>query len=105
MAETAHQATHHGYKGYVVIWGWLLAMTLLALGAGEYLPTGTLKALVLVGITLAKVLLIAAFFMHLKTEKLNLIMITFAPIILSLIMFFFMSPDMAETATRAFYLR
>ena len=101
MAET----THHGYKGYVVIWGWLLVMTLLALGAGEFLETGFLKTLVLVGITLAKVILIAAFFMHLRTERLNLIMITFTPIVLSLILFFFMAPDMAETATRVFHLR
>jgi len=102
MAEAAH---HSGYKSYFIIWAWLLAMTLLALGAGEFLPTGVLKALVLVGITLAKVILIAAFFMHLRTEKLNLIMITFIPVILALIMFSFMSPDMGETATRTFYLR
>jgi caa(3)-type oxidase subunit IV len=102
MADATH---HSGYRTYFVIWGWLLVMTLLALGAGEVSMPGGLKALILVGITLAKVILIAAFFMHLRTEKLNLIMITFAPIILSLIMFFFMSPDMAESATRVFYLR
>jgi caa(3)-type oxidase subunit IV len=102
MSETTHQA---GYKGYLVIWVWLLVMTLLALGAGEFLPSGVLKTLALVGITLAKVILIAAFFMHLRTEKLNLIMITFTPIVLALIMFFFMSPDMAESTTRTFHLR
>lgn len=99
------EAAHHSYKPYFVIWGWLLVMTVLALMAGELMTTGTLKALVLVGTTLAKVILIAAFFMHLRTERLNLIMITFIPIILALIMFFFMSPDMGETATRTLYLR
>lgn len=102
MTDTVH---HPGYKSYLIIWGWLLVMTLLALGAGEYLPSGIIKALALVGVTLAKVILIAAFFMHLRTEKLNLIMITFAPIILSLIMFFFMSPDMGDSATRTLHLR
>jgi caa(3)-type oxidase subunit IV len=102
MAEAAH---HSGYKGYLIIWVWLLVMTMLALGAGEFLPSGIIKTLALVGITLAKVVLIAAFFMHLKAEKLNLIMITFAPIILALIMFFFMSPDMGDSATRTLYLR
>ena len=102
MAEAAH---HSGYKGYLVIWGWLLLMTVLALGVGEFMPTGLLKTLALVGITLAKVVLIAAFFMHLRTEKLNLVLITFAPIILALIMFFFMSPDMGDSATRTLYLR
>lgn len=102
MSEETH---HFSHRDYFVIWGWLLAMTLLALGAGEFLPTGLLKTLVLIGVTLAKVVLIAAFFMHLRTEKLNLIMITFAPIVLSLIMFFFMSPDMGDTATRTLHLR
>jgi caa(3)-type oxidase subunit IV len=102
MTEAVH---NHSYKSYFVIWGWLLVMTVLALLAGEFMPTGIFKALVLVGITLAKVVLIAAFFMHLRTERLNLIMITFAPIILALIMFFFMTPDMGETATRTLYLR
>lgn len=103
MTETAHD--HPGVKSYLIIWVWLLVMTALALLAGELLPTGGFKALVLVGITLAKVVLIAAFFMHLRTEKLNLIMITFAPIILALIMFSFMSFDMGESATRTLYLR
>lgn len=102
MAEAAH---HHSYKPYFVIWGWLLGMTLLALVAGEFMTTGALKALVLVGTTLAKVILIAAFFMHLRTERLNLIMITFIPILLALIMFSFMSLDMRETATHVFHLR
>lgn len=102
MTETAH---HHSYKPYFVIWGWLLVMTILALLAGELIPTGTFKALVLVGTTLAKVVLIAAFFMHLRTERLNLIMITFIPIFLALIMFFFMSLDMGETATHTLHLR
>ena len=102
MAEAAH---HTGYKGYFMIWVWLLIMTALALAAGELMPTGTLKTLALVGITLAKVILIAAFFMHLKTEKLNLVLITFAPIILALIMFFFMAPDMGDSATRTLTLR
>lgn len=102
MSEAAH---HMGYKGYFVIWGWLLVMTVLALAAGEYMPTGILKTLALVGITLAKVVLIAAFFMHLKSERLNLVLMTFAPIILALIMFFFMAPDMGDSATRTLNLR
>jgi caa(3)-type oxidase subunit IV len=103
MTETAHHPVE--YRKYFVIWGWLLLMTLLALGAGEVSMPGALKALVLVGITLAKVVLIAAYFMHLRTEKLNLVLMTFTPIVLSLIMFFFMAPDMAESATRVFHLR
>jgi caa(3)-type oxidase subunit IV len=99
------EATHHGYGIYYKTWGWLLFMTALALGAGYVEMPTTLKAIVLVGITLAKVGVIGAFFMHLRTEKLNLILITFSPIILSLILFFFMFPDSGDTASRMLILR
>jgi len=88
---TTHAHAHPtGYKQYFMIWVWLLVMTMSALGIGyvHSIPE-SIKALLLVGITLAKIFLIGAFFMHLKTEKLNLIMLTFSPLILSIILFFF----------------
>jgi cytochrome c oxidase subunit 4 len=86
MAE-AHAP--HGYKQYMMVWVWLLVMTLLALGVGyTSIPHG-LKALLLVCITLAKIGLIGAFFMHLKFERMNLVMLTFSPLVLSIILFFF----------------
>ena len=102
MAEGTHPI---GYKVYYITWGWLLVMTLLALGVGYVdMPTG-IQAALLVGITLAKVVLIGAIFMHLRFERLNLVMITFCPVVLALIMFFFMTPDTADTATRVLLLR
>ncbi len=98
MTEGTHPT---GYRVYYITWGWLLVMTLLALGVGsvDNMPGG-LKAILLVGTTLAKVVVIAAFFMHLRFEKLNLVLITFTPLVLAMIMFFFMAPDTADTATR-----
>ena len=79
-----------GYRQYVMIWVWLLVMTLLALGIGyvQTIPHG-LKAVLLVGTTLAKIGLIGAFFMHLKFERMNLVMLTFSPLVLAVILFFF----------------
>ncbi len=104
MSEAAHP---EGYRVYYITWGWLLVMTLLALGVGSVDMSGSpsIKALLLVGITLAKVILIAAIFMHLRFEKMNLVLITFTPIVLSLILFFFIFPDSADTATRTLMLR
>src|ERR1041385_377248 len=77
-----------GNRQYFVTWCWLLAMTLLALGLGySPVPEG-LKALLLVGVTLAKIVLIASIFMHLKFERLNLVLMTFCPLVLALILFF-----------------
>jgi len=83
-------ATPHGYKQYVITWVWLLVMTLLALGIGytQSMPHA-LKALLLVGTTLAKIGLIGAIFMHLKFERMNLVMLTFSPLVLAIILFFF----------------
>ena len=88
--HTVHEMHPHGYKQYIVIWVWLLVMTLLALSVGyvHSIPEG-LKALLLVGITLAKIGLIGAFFMHLKFERMNLVLLTFTPLVLSVILFFF----------------
>jgi caa(3)-type oxidase subunit IV len=102
MSDTT---AHHGYGIYWKIWGWLLFMTMLALGVGYVDMPQTIKAFALVGITLGKVVLIGAFFMHLRSEKLDLVLITFCPIILSLILFFFMFPDSGDSATRMLNLR
>jgi caa(3)-type oxidase subunit IV len=87
---TTHEHAQHGYKQYFMTWCYLLAMTLIALGVGYVhgLPY-VLKAGALVTITLAKIFLIGSVFMHLKTERKNLVIITFSPLILSMIMFFF----------------
>jgi caa(3)-type oxidase subunit IV len=87
---TSHEHAPHGYRQYFITWAWLLAMTMVALIVGyfHFLPEGV-KGALLVGITLAKIFLIGSIFMHLKTEKVNLIMLTFTPLLLSIVLFFF----------------
>ena len=97
MAQ-AH-AVPHSNRQYFVTWGWLLVMTLLALGMGYApLPEG-LRAFLLVCITLAKIILIASIFMHLKFEKMNLVMLTFSPLVLALILFFITFGESAGSST------
>jgi len=88
---TSNEHAHPGgYKQYFITWFWLLVMTVTALVIGyfHFLPEA-IKAAVLVAITLAKIFLIGTIFMHLKTEKINLVMLTFTPLLLSIILFFF----------------
>ena len=82
------------YKQYFMTWLWLLVMTALALGLGyvHSIPPA-LKAVLLVGITLAKIVLIGTIFMHLRFERMNLVMLTFSPIVLSIVLFFFTFGD------------
>ena len=96
---TTHDQAHPtGYRQYFMTWCWLLAMTLLALGVGYIggLPAG-IKALLLVGITLAKIFLIGSIFMHLKSERVNLVMLTFTPLVLAIILFTFTAGETRGT--------
>jgi cytochrome c oxidase subunit IV len=103
--EPKHAAHPHGYKQYFQTWFWLLVMTLLALGLGYVSMPDGIKAVLLVGITLAKILLIAAIFMHLRFEKMNLVMLTISPIILSIILFFFTYGEVSGDATHILMVR
>jgi caa(3)-type oxidase subunit IV len=100
---TTHEHAHPtGFRQYFVTWCWLLAMTLLALAIGYIngIP-GSIKTVLLVGITLAKIFLIGSIFMHLKAERVNLVMLTFSPLVLSIILFCFTFGEVPPDATHA----
>jgi cytochrome c oxidase subunit IV len=83
--DHAHATTN---KQYFTTWCWLLLMTTFALVIGYiHMPEGV-KAVLLVTTTLAKILLIGRIFMHLKFEKINLVMLTITPLLISAILFF-----------------
>jgi cytochrome c oxidase subunit 4 len=100
--EHEHSIT---YKTYLWTWFWLLVLSLLALGIGYAPMNEKLKALLLVCTTLAKILVIAAIFMHLRYERLNLVLITFAPLILAVILFAFTFPETLGNATHLIRVR
>ena len=93
------------YKTYLMTWVWLLVLTTLALGLGYAPIDERLKALLLVCTTLAKILVIAAVFMHLRYERINLILITFAPLVLAVILFSFTYPETMGNATHLIRVR
>ena len=104
MAQ-GHDTHAISYRTYFITWVWLLILTALALGIGYAPINETLKAFLLVGTTLAKILVIAAIFMHLRYERLNLILITFAPLVLAIIMFAFTFPETLGTSTHVIQVR
>jgi cytochrome c oxidase subunit 4 len=93
------------YKLYFKTWVWLLVLTALALGLGYTNINEKLKAFLLVCTTLAKILVIAAIFMHLRYERLNLILLTFVPLVLVIIMFSFTFPETLGTVTHVIQVR
>jgi len=103
MADQHEQTIH--YKTYLWTWFWLLILTSLALGLGYAPINERLKAFMLVCTTLAKILVIAAVFMHLRYERINLILITFAPLVLAVILFSFTFPETFGSATHLIRVR
>ena len=104
MAQ-GHDSHTLSYKTYIMTWFWLLVLTALALGLGYAPINETLKAFLLVTTTLAKILVIAAVFMHLRYERINLVLITFAPLILAIIMFAFTFPETLGSSTHILQVR
>lgn len=100
------QDTHSiSYRTYALTWFWLLVLTMLALGLGYSPIPEKWKALLLVCTTLGKILIIAAIFMHLRYERINLIMITFAPLVLAIILFSFTFPETFGSASHVLHVR
>ena len=103
----AHEHDSHAisYKTYFLTWVWLLVLTAAALGLGYAPINESLKAFLLVCTTLAKILVIAASFMHLRDERITLILLTFVPLLLAIIMFAFTFPETLGTATHVIAVR
>ncbi|OLC32432.1 MAG: hypothetical protein AUH31_00760 [Armatimonadetes bacterium 13_1_40CM_64_14] len=88
------QVDSEGYRIYSVVWGWLLILTLLELGAVlVHVPRGLLVFLLLT-MALMKAALIIAYFMHLRYERLSLVYAVVTPMFfLAIVIFAFMGPD------------
>ena len=103
MAE--HEQHAVSYKLYFKTWAWLLVLTAAALALGYAPINEKFKAFLLVCTTLAKILVIASIFMHLRYERINLILLTFVPLILAIILFSFTFPETLGTATHVLRVR
>ncbi|HXF05470.1 MAG TPA: cytochrome C oxidase subunit IV family protein [Blastocatellia bacterium] len=82
------------YRLYWVIWGALLALTLLMMVSGSVtVPKGILVGILLVGM-LVKASLIGGYFMHLRFERLALVISVAAGLLLTAgVLFFLIAPD------------
>ncbi len=90
------QTTVHDEPNYVKIFWWLLALTLVEVGI-TYLPIAKfflVTALILMA--LAKAFLVAWYFMHLRSERWTLIVMTVIPLLLALDLFIGLLPDIAR---------
>ena len=87
----------HKEPNYMGVFYTLTILTALEIGV-IYLPIGKLAiGLLLVSLALAKAMLVALYFMHLKFEKSTLGIIALTPLILCTLLIFALLPDLTAT--------
>ena len=97
MASVSHSEHDDHHVNYMAIFWWLLALTILEVLAG--IPQASpaypqlLKGALLVGMAVAKAVLVALYFMHLKFEKVALGFIAMIPLVLCVFVVLMVLPD------------
>jgi len=99
---TAHAHAEEQFAGsnklFISIWVWLVGLTLVEIFLAYKPMPIHLMLLVLLGLSIIKAALIVAYFMHLKFERLSLIL-TIVPMLLVCIMLLFVFlPDSFRSA-------
>ena len=100
MTAHAHAEEHFAgsNKLFISIWVWLVALTLVEIFLAYKPMPIHLMLIVLLGLSIIKAALIMAYFMHLKFERLSLIL-TLVPMLLVCIMLLFVFfPDSFRSA-------
>jgi cytochrome c oxidase subunit 4 len=83
----------HDEPNYMGVFWWLLALTVLELGV-IYVPIHRMGILaLLVALAIAKAVLVALYFMHLKFERRTLAFIALSPFVLCLFLILMLMPD------------
>lgn len=86
-------ASHGVRPNYVAIWGWLVALMVVGLGA-SLLPGGRVLAVTLIFATaVVKALLVALNYMHLKFEPRLIYAIAIVPVLFLLVLTVALFPD------------
>lgn len=92
---SAHAEEHFAgsNKLFVSIWIWLVVLTLIEIGLA-YRPMSTVLMLtILLGLSVIKAALIVAYFMHLKFERLSLILTIVPMLVVCILLLFVFFPD------------
>ena len=99
---TAHAHVEEHFAGsnklFISIWVWLVALTLIEIFLA-YQPMARLLMLtILLGLSIIKARLIVAYFMHLKFERLSLILTIVPMLVVCICLLFVFFPDSFRSA-------
>jgi cytochrome c oxidase subunit 4 len=86
-------AEHHQEPNYMGVFWWLLALTILEVVVALLPLEPLVKGILLVGMALAKAILVALYFMHLRFETRTLGLIAFTPLTICVFLILMLMPD------------
>ena len=94
---STHAEEHEHFAGsnklFTSIWVWLVVLTLIEIGLA-YKPMSTVLMLtILLGLSIIIAALIVAYFMHLKFERLSLILTIVPMLVVCILLLFVFFPD------------
>jgi cytochrome c oxidase subunit IV len=85
-------------KLFISIWGWLLGLTLIEVFLAYKPMPIHLMLVVLMGLSIIKAALIVAYFMHMKFERLSLILTIVPMLLVCICLLFVFFPDSFRSA-------
>lgn len=91
--EAAHEAHGGSNRENIIVWGGLLGLTAVEVFLAYIQIPTTVMLIILMGASIIKAALIVAYFMHLKFERLSLILTIVPTIVVLLCLFAVLFPD------------
>ena len=100
MTAHAHPEEHFAgsNKLFISIWVWLVVLTLIEIFLAYKPMSIVLMLTVLLGLSIIKAALIVAYFMHLKFERLSLILTIVPMLVVCILLLFVFFPDSFRSA-------
>lgn len=102
MTADAHGHAEEHFAGsnklFISIWGWLVALTLVEIFLAYRPMSLVIMLTILLGLSIIKAALIMAYFMHLKFERLSLILTLIPMLVVCILLLFVFFPDSFRSA-------
>ena len=102
MTADAHAHAEEHFAGsnklFISIWGWLVALTLVEIFLAYRPMSLVIMLTILLGLSIIKAALIMAYFMHLKFERLSLILTLIPMLVVCILLLFVFFPDSFRSA-------
>ena len=100
MTAHAHAEEHFAgsNKLFISIWVWLVALTLIEIFLAYKPMPIHIMLVILLGLSIIKAALIVAYFMHLRFERLSLILTIVPALVVCIILLFAFFPDSFRSA-------